>query len=413
MKYFAFRDIISCIKWIFHDDRAMFEKEFADYVGTHFALGTSFGRTALYAGLKAIDVLGGEVIISTFTCTVVRHAVTMAGATPIFVDINLANLNFNLDDLKKKISEKTKAIVLTHYFGRVARNMDNVIQIAEQNNIALIEDCAHSLGAEYKDRKIGTFGLFSIFSLTKNTINFGGGVLVTDNYSIYQDAKKILDNERISLKQRIVDFPMILAYGLEQMIDRLIFDRINKNIFKWWIIHLPHILLRMRQYIISFIKLPFLFFMPNRKKKKQHYQTPNVAAPERYRQGLLMEPLIASLARTQLCKIDGLIELRKKTYLDLCKIERIFFNNSENIAFKDVYTHMVLQFNDSDIFDTIKKCKKQGLLLRATWPTHQKLWLNQDTKNVRPIEKEILTWNVNPMLEQDERNKFIKIVNNC
>ena len=139
VKYFDFADLFASFKWVWSNEKAIFEKEFAEYIGAKFAIGTSYGRTALYLGLKAMDVKNMEVIIPAFICTVVRHAVTMAGGSPRFVDINIEDFNLNLDDLKQKISDKTKAIILTHYFGRVARNIEEVIQVAKENNIVLIE----------------------------------------------------------------------------------------------------------------------------------------------------------------------------------------------------------------------------------------------------------------------------------
>src|SRR4030042_579080 len=165
MKYFGMDDFYASINWIWRDQNSLFEKEFAKYIGTKFALGTSYGRTALYLGLGAIDVRDREVIIPSFICTVVRHAVVAAGGIPRFVDINLENFTYDLTDLKKKISDRTKVIILVHYFGRVARNMEEVIQVAREKKIALVDDCAHSLGAEYQGKKIGTFGDFSVFSL--------------------------------------------------------------------------------------------------------------------------------------------------------------------------------------------------------------------------------------------------------
>src|SRR4030042_3061125 len=165
MKYFGIDDLWASLRWVWGDQKSLFEKEFAQYIGAKYAMGTSYGRTALYSGLRAIDVRDREVIIPAFICTVVRHAVVAAGGIPRFVDVDLENFTYDVSDLKKKISDRTKAIILVHYFGRVARNMEEVIQVAREKKIALVDDCAHSLGAEYQGKKIGTFGDFSVFSL--------------------------------------------------------------------------------------------------------------------------------------------------------------------------------------------------------------------------------------------------------
>jgi dTDP-4-amino-4,6-dideoxygalactose transaminase len=123
-----------------------------------------------------------------------------------------------------------------------------------------------------------------------------------------------------------------------------------------------------------------------------------------------MEPIIAALARTQLKKIDFLIQQRKEINNNLTTLPNYHFRDSEGFVGKDAYTHVVLRFLNSDIFEFVEKCKKRGLLLRATWPTHQKLWENQDTENVRIIEKEFLTWDVNPMVTEQEIKRFLRIV---
>lgn len=400
------------IKWPFSNANSKFAKEFAEYIGTKHVINTSFGRTAIYLGLRAINVLNKEVIIPTFTCTVVSQAVLMAGATPIFVDIDYDTFDFDINDLKQKITENTKAIILTHYFGNVVRNLEEIIEITKQYNLMLVEDCAHSLGAEYKGKKAGTFGDFSIFSLTKNMINFGGGVLATDNDMIFNTALRIAQGEKKSLKKRILDFPMILAYGFEQAIDKLIFDRVNRNPFKWWLIYLPDFcLVRLRRYIINIVKLPLLIRKLKIKKppivnslrdKRQGIQ--------RYGQGVYMEPIIASLARTQLKKIDSLIAQRKKIYSLYDRFMIFPVKKYSSVQCKDVYTNLILRFIDRNIYSVIKECKNRGLLLRATWPTHQKIWENQSSKTLSKIEKEIVFWTVNPMLNEKEQVKFYEIL---
>lgn len=410
MKYFDFHDLCSSFKWMWRNEKEVFEEDFAHYIGIKYAIGTSFGRAALYLGLRAIDIREKEIIIPAFICTVVRHVVVLAGGIPRFVDVNAKNFTIDLDDLKRQISKKTKAIVLVHYFGRVARNIHEVIQIAKQHNLILIEDCAHSLGAEYKGKKIGTFGDFAIFSLTKGMLNCGGGVLVTNNYNIYRTVRRILEKEKKHLKQRIVDFPIIVAYGLTQAINKFIFDRVRKSIFKWWLINLPKLIYVIRNYIINLVKLPSSMIRFKIKRKSYNARDTIGGTYNSYEENIHMETIIASLARTHLRKINSFIQQRKKICNHLTSLENYHFTDFDEFIFKDVYTYAVLRFPNSDIFELIEKCKKSGLLLRATWPTHQEIWENQDTENLRIIEKEFLTWDVNPMVTEHEMKRFIQIV---
>jgi len=411
MKYFGIDDFYASLNWVWSNPKSTFEKEFAQYVGAKFTLGTSYGRTALYLGLRAIDVRDRVVIIPALICTVVRQAVVAAGGIPRFVDIDLENFTYDVSDLKKKISDRTKAIILVHYFGRVARNMEEVIQVAREKKIALVEDCAHSLGAEYQGEKIGTFGDFSVFSLSKNMINFGGGVLVTNNSYIYENAKRILKNEKIPLKKRLVDFPMIVAYGIEQIVDKVLLGTIKNNNFKLLLINLPDFILKIRKVMIGMGKQVLSLIGSKPRQAKYGKANPEARASIGYEKRISMEPIIASVGRSQLRKVDPLNQRREKICDQLTKLSNYHFRNLDGFIGKDVYTHVILRFPNNNIFQVINECKKAGLLLKATWPTHQRLWEGQATKKVKTIEREIITWNVKPDLSEEEIKKFIKVIN--
>ncbi len=413
IKYFDFLDFISIFKFCLSREINKFEKDFAKYIGTKFAIGTSFGRTALYLGLRAAELKGQDVIIPAFTCSVVRHAVIMAGAKPIFVDINPDTFEYNFDALKKSITTDTKAIILTHYFGRVSRDIDKIIQIAKLNKLLLIEDCAHSLGGEYRARKIGTYGTFSIFSLTKNMINFGGGVLVTDDDTIYQNARTILNKEKLSLKKRIFDFPLILSYGLEQIINKLIFDRPKKSIYKWWLIHLPkYMFLNTRRYLIHLIKFPISITKSNIKHVQDNKAADNnpIIGVQHYKQDIGMPPVIATLSRTQLRKTNAITDKKKKIFRRFVNLHCCDSKLLDEPEFKDVFSFLVLRFPNHNIYQLIEKSKKCSLQLKGTWPTHQKIWEQQDTVNLRKIEKDILTWNITPNVYEKEINTLINFL---
>ena len=161
---------------------------------------------------------------------------------------------------------------------------------------------------------------------------------------------------------------------------------------------------------MKLIKLPLSVVKIIQKKRGGHSQPSKKNIPARYQQGIAMGSIIASLARTQLMKIDFLIQRREEICNNLTTLTNYPFRDSVGFICKDVYTHVVLRFSNSNIFELIEKCKKSGLLLKATWPTHQKLWENQDTENVRIIEKEFLTWDVNPMVTEQEIKRFLRIV---
>jgi dTDP-4-amino-4,6-dideoxygalactose transaminase len=175
-----------------------FETSFAAYLGIKHVIGTSMGRTALYVVLKAIEVKEhDEVIIPAYICEVVPNAIIKAGGTPVLVDINENNFHISLSHLTSLINEKTRAIIINHPFG-VPEKIDEIIEIINKQpgKIFLIEDAAQALGAEYKGKKIGSFGDAAIFSLAKNMINIGGGAVVTNNQVIEKSVRKIINESR-------------------------------------------------------------------------------------------------------------------------------------------------------------------------------------------------------------------------
>ncbi|MBU4078407.1 aminotransferase class I/II-fold pyridoxal phosphate-dependent enzyme [Patescibacteria group bacterium] len=164
------------------------------------------GRTALLAILKSLGLeKNDEILIQAFTCNAAVNPIFWAGLKPVFVDIEKETLNINPSDLEKKISPKSKAIMVQHTFGKPAE-LDRILEICEKHNLILIEDCAHALGAEYNDKnwhpapseeeagssisqprfargRIGTFGKAAFFSLGRDKIisSVYGGMAVTQD----------------------------------------------------------------------------------------------------------------------------------------------------------------------------------------------------------------------------------------
>jgi dTDP-4-amino-4,6-dideoxygalactose transaminase len=415
MKYFGFNDIYSFIKGIFINQVTKFEQNFANYIGTKHAIATSFGRTALFAGLKAINVKNGEVIIPSFICTVVRHAVVLADAKPVFADINYHTFEYDISDLRKKITKKTKVIIVVHYFGGVAQNLNKIVELAKEYKIFLIEDCAHSLGAQIKGKKVGSMSDLAIFSLTKNLINCGGGVMTTNNDNIAVNSRRILLDQKISLKKRIADFPLILIYGYDQFINKIILDRIKKRSYEKLLFKFSDF---MRNFYRFFFKIlsktkPLDYSLP--KNNINQKKTESNIEPEPYKQGIHMEPIIASLGIHQLNKIDKLNAKREKISESLKKLKNIHPIITDREQSNQVNTNVLLEFKNSNLFEINNQLKEFGINLKTTWPTHQKIWEDQDSTNLRKFEKNILVWNVNPDTTLKEINKFqnaIETINN-
>ncbi|MCK4791380.1 MAG: DegT/DnrJ/EryC1/StrS family aminotransferase [Desulfobacteraceae bacterium] len=107
-----------------------FELDFSKYIGVKYAIATSFARTAIYPGLKAIDARGKQLMVPCFTCNVVRDAICLAGATPVFIESNPQTLDMDLEDVKRKVTIRTKAIIVVHYYGGVCGNCLDIGKIS-------------------------------------------------------------------------------------------------------------------------------------------------------------------------------------------------------------------------------------------------------------------------------------------
>ena len=160
-----------------------FESEMADYCGTSHAVGCASGSDALLLALMVCGVKpGDEVITSPFSFFATAGSVARLGAKPVFVDIEPAGFNLDENQLESLITERTRAIMPVHLFGQCAE-MDKINEIANRRGIAVIEDAAQAVGAEYKGRRAGSLGEMAAFSFypSKNLGGAGDGGLLTTN----------------------------------------------------------------------------------------------------------------------------------------------------------------------------------------------------------------------------------------
>ncbi|MFH1656298.1 MAG: aminotransferase class I/II-fold pyridoxal phosphate-dependent enzyme [Candidatus Nealsonbacteria bacterium] len=159
------------------------EKEFKSYLDVRYAFSFNSGRSCLFTILKSLELeQESEVLIQAFTCNAVVNPILWNNLKPNYIDCDKDDFNIDIDDLKKKITPKSKVLIVQHTFG-LSANIDEILRIAEQNNLILIEDCAHSLGAEYKGRKVGRFGKVAFFSFSRDKIisSVYGGVITTND----------------------------------------------------------------------------------------------------------------------------------------------------------------------------------------------------------------------------------------
>lgn len=176
--------------WKKGKSQAELENEFKEYLGVKYAFSFNSGRSSFYAILKSLDLeKNSEVLLQAFTCNAVPNPILWANLNPIYVDCNKDDFNINAEDLENKITAKTRAVVVQHTFGLPA-DMDKIRAICSAYNLILIEDCAHSLGAEYNGIKVGSHAKAAFFSFSRDKIisSVYGGIAVTNDDII---AKKL------------------------------------------------------------------------------------------------------------------------------------------------------------------------------------------------------------------------------
>ena len=145
-----------------------FEKEFANYCNTSYAVALSNGSVALELALRSLGVgPGDEVIVTPRTFVATVSSIILVGATPIFVDVERDSQNISIESIEPAITHKTTAIICVHLAGW-ACEMDSIMELADSYGIFVIEDCAQAHGAKYKGRPVGTIGDIGVFSLNVN-----------------------------------------------------------------------------------------------------------------------------------------------------------------------------------------------------------------------------------------------------
>lgn len=168
-----------------------FEKFVAEYTGAKYAVAIANGTAALHAACFAAGIgEGDEVITTPITFAASSNCVLYCGGTPVFADIRPDTYNIDPEDIRKKITDKTKAIIAVHFTGQPCE-MDEIHAIAKEHNLYVIEDAAHALGADYKGRKIGSISDMTTFSFhpVKHITTGEGGMITTNNEKFYERLK--------------------------------------------------------------------------------------------------------------------------------------------------------------------------------------------------------------------------------
>jgi len=226
-------------RWLSLGPKVMeFEEKFAKYIGCKYAVAVNSGTSALHLCIKSLGIgPGDEVITSPFTFVATANCALFEGATPVFADIELDTYNIDPVKIEDKITDKTKAIIDVDIFG-VPSNKDAIRAIAEKHGLKVIEDTAEAIGAEYKEKRVGSFFDCSIFAFypNKQMTTGEGGMIVTDNKEIYELAvsyrnqgravdSKWLDHVRLGYNYRLSEINSALGITQLSKIDKILDKR--------------------------------------------------------------------------------------------------------------------------------------------------------------------------------------------
>lgn len=197
--------------WVMQGEKVKeLEQKVSSYVGTKYAVAVSSGTAALHLALISLGIKEkDEVIVPSFSFIASANSILYRGAIPVFVDIDFKTYNIDPNDIERRITKKTKAIMVVHQVG-LSCDMNSIMKIARKNKLFVIEDAACSLGATYKGKQTGSFGDIACFSFhPRKSITTGeGGVIVTNDRKIY-DLLKSLRSHGVLRKRNKDTYPYL------------------------------------------------------------------------------------------------------------------------------------------------------------------------------------------------------------
>jgi perosamine synthetase len=225
-----------------------FENKFADYIGCKYAVAVNSGTSGLHLCVRALDIKDGDIVItSPFSFVASANCILFERANPVFVDIDEKTLNIDMNQLEEKIRElmdgdkNLKAILPVHMFGRPCE-IDEIMELANRNDLYVIEDACEAVGAEYLTektwKKVGTFGECGVFAFypNKQMTTGEGGMIVMDDENIYKLCRSMrnqgrsddgawLQHERLGFNYRISDINCALGIAQLERIDEILAKR--------------------------------------------------------------------------------------------------------------------------------------------------------------------------------------------
>ena len=279
------------------------EDNFRKYLGVKYAFSFNSGRSSLFAILKALNLKNGSnVFLQAFTCNAAVNPILWQKLNPIYIDCDANNFNMDLGDLRNKITKnpEVKILMIQHTFGMPA-DMDKIMSIVRQHGLILIEDCAHSLGAEFHGQKLGTFGKVAFFSFSRDKVisSVYGGMAVTNDDKIGKNLQRVqadfgMPNYFWILQQLL--HPVLLNYIILPIYNFLDLGKIFLVLSQWF-------------YILS---------------KAVHKKEKRGEKPDYFPKAL--PSALATMAFNQFKKLDKFYQHREK-------ISRFYYENLKGTSF--------------------------------------------------------------------------------
>ncbi len=318
------------------------ESDFKRFLNIKHVFVFSSGRISFLAILRALGLKrDDEVLIQGLTCNAVVNPILWSGLKPVFVDIDKQTLNFDFEELEKKITNKTKVILLQHTFGLPA-DIDRISAICREHNIILLEDCAHSLGAEHNGKKIGSFGKASFFSFGRDKVisSVYGGFVATNDDELAKKIKTI---------QEDFDYPSGL-WIFQQLLHPVLNELLIKPFYGFFGLGRWILLLFQKTHILS---------KAVSKKEKVGKRTSYLFKK--------MPNGLAILALNQFKKLDKIIKHQKD----------IVFLYKQGLADMDldfsldkqgrIYVRYPILVKKGETNDILKQARKQKIFLNDGW----------------------------------------------
>lgn len=386
------KDIILAIKlfflpkkWFGGDGPKKLEGWFDNFFPPFCAVSFTSGRGALHAVLNALGVgENDEVILQAFTCAVVPNAVTACGAGAVYADIT-DSLTLDPKSIEQNISEKTKAIIVQHTFG-IPSDMDAICAIAKQHNLFVIEDCAHTIGGEYKGKKLGSFGDASIFSFGRDkafSSVFGGMAIAKE--------KTVVD--RLRAIQQAEIYPSV--FWLLQQLLHPIASGIILPVYNFFGIGKAILVLLQKAKLLSF---PVLL-------EEKKGVTPAIFMQK-------MPNVLAELALFQLSRLSE-FNGKREDAVNLYLEEFGGGNNQQQAPL----LRFPLFVNNRD--ELLQRAKKQNLYL-GTWYSEvidpkgvdfEKMhYVKGSCPNAEKIARKIINLPTYPAMSKDDQNRVINFI---